>query len=387
MIDKKGDYQMSMDLTQMVQDCMNAISDRIGNLHKLNIIVAGKTGVGKSTLINSIFRENLAETGVGTPITTHMKQYSKKDFPLTIYDTRGFELGKDAQKEVKQEILSTIRKGHAAKDVNAAIHCIWYCINTASDRIEPEEIEWLRDFTAENQETQVPVILVLTKSFSKKNAKAMKDFILNENLNVCQVIPVLAMDYEIDEGYPPIKAYGLDTLIEIMTQLLPEELQDTLSHVQKVSLEHKKKRAHAAVAAATTAAFGEGMTPVPFADAAMLVPTQVAMIASITAIFGLNISRSILTGFVSSTLGAGGATVLGRTITANLIKLIPGAGTVAGGMISGATAGLLTTALGEAYIQLMTAIYLGELKASEMETEAGKMKMKELFKARLKANR
>ncbi|MBE6848732.1 MAG: DUF697 domain-containing protein, partial [Ruminococcus sp.] len=164
-------------------------------------------------------------------------------------------------------------------------------------------------------------------------------------------------------------------------------LQDTLSHVQKVSLEHKKKRAHAAVAAATTAAFGEGMTPVPFADAAMLVPTQVAMIASITAIFGLNISRSILTGFVSSTLGAGGATVLGRTITANLIKLIPGAGTVAGGMISGATAGLLTTALGEAYIQLMTAIYLGELKASEIETEAGKMKMKELFKARLKANR
>ncbi len=377
---------MTIDTTKMVQECMNAINERIRNLKHLNIIVAGKTGVGKSTLINSIFREQLADTGIGMPVTTHMKQYSKKNFPLTIYDTRGFELGKEAQKEVKQEILDTIRRGHAAKDVNQAVHCIWYCINTASDRIEPEEIDWLRDFAEENKTTQVPVILVLTKSFSKKNAKQMRDYILNENLSVCQVVPVLASDYEIDEDYV-VKAYGLDTLIEIMAELLPDELQDTLQNVQIASLEQKKRRAHAAVAAATTAAFGEGFVPVPFADAAMLVPTQVTMIASITAIFGLNISRSIITGFVSSTLGAGGATILGRTIVANLVKLLPGAGTAAGGMISGATAGLLTTALGEAYIQLMTAVYKGELKASEIDSDAGRKKMKAFFQERLKANR
>lgn len=377
---------MTIDTGKMVQDCMNAINERIRNLKHLNIIVAGKTGVGKSTLINSIFRENLADTGIGMPVTGHMKQYSKKNFPLSIYDTRGFELGKDAQKEVKQEILDTIRKGHAAKDINQAIHCIWYCINTASDRIEPEEIDWLRDFAEENQMTQVPVILVLTKSFSKKNAKQMRDCILNENLSVCQIVPVLAADYEIDEDYT-VKAYGLDTLIEVMTQVLPDELQDTLQNVQIASLEQKKRRAHAAVAAATTAAFGEGFAPIPFADAALLVPTQVTMIASITAIFGLNVSRSIITGFVSSTLGAGGATILGRTIVANLVKLIPGAGTAAGGMISGATAGLLTTALGEAYIQLMTAVYKGELKAGELTSDAGRLRMKELFKERLKANK
>ena len=92
---------MTIDTGKMVQDCMNAINERIRNLKHLNIIVAGKTGVGKSTLINSIFRENLADTGIGMPVTGHMKQYSKKNFPLSIYDTRGFELGKDAQKEVK----------------------------------------------------------------------------------------------------------------------------------------------------------------------------------------------------------------------------------------------------------------------------------------------
>ena len=172
-----------------------------------------------------------------------------------------------------------------------------------------------------------------------------------------------------------------------MSEVLPDELQDTLQNVQKASLEEKKRYAQAAVATATAAAFGEGFSPIPFADCALLIPTQVAMIASITAIFGLDLSKSIITAFVSSTLGTGGATIAGRTIASNLLKLVPGAGTVAGGTISGATAGLITTALGEAYIMFMEAVYKGELKSSEINTEAGKAKLKELYRGRIKANK
>jgi len=49
-------------------------------------------------------------------------------------------------------------------------------------------------------------------------------------------------------------------------------------------------------------------------------------------------------------MGSAGAMV---AIVSNLLKLIPSVGTVAGGMISGTTAGLLTTALGESYIKIM----------------------------------
>lgn len=377
---------MEINFEKMAEECIKAINDRIRNLKTLNIIVAGKTGVGKSTLINGVFRENLAETGMGKPVTTHMRKITKKDFPLAIYDTRGFELGKDAQKEVKQEVLETIRDGIKSKDVNQSIHCIWYCINTASNRIEPEEIEWLRDFAKENQLTQVPVIIVLTQSFSKKKAKEMRDMILNENLDVVQIVPVLAMDYEIDEDYVA-KAFGLDTLIQVMSEVLPDELQDTLQNVQIASLEAKKRYAQAAVATATAAAFGEGFSPIPFSDCALLIPTQVAMIASITAIFGLDINKSIITSFVSATLGAGGATVAGKAIVSNLLKLVPGAGTIVGGSISGATAGLLTTAMGEAYILLMEAIYKGELKSADINSDEAKKKMKELFKTKMKSSK
>lgn len=376
---------MEINAEKIAEDCIKAINDKIRNLKMLNIIVAGKTGVGKSTLINGVFRENLAETGMGKPVTKHMRKISKKDFPLNIYDTRGFELGKDAQSEVKDEVIDAIRKGIKSKDVNEAIHCIWYCINTASNRIESEEIEWLKDFAKENELTQVPVIIVLTQSFSKKKAKEMRDMILNENIDVIQVIPVLAMDYDIDDEYVA-KAYGLDTLIRVMSEVLPDELQETLQNVQKASLEEKKRYAQAAVATATAAAFGEGFSPIPFSDCALLIPTQVAMVASITAIFGLDINKSIITAFVSSTLGAGGATIAGKTIVSNLLKFIPGAGTLVGGSISGATAGLLTTALGEAYILLMEAVYKGEFQSSDINTDEGKAKMKELFKRRMKAN-
>ena len=130
---------MNINTNKIAQEAVDAISEKIKNLNTLNIIVAGKTGVGKSTLINSVFRDKLADTGMGKPVTEHMRKISKKGIPLAIYDTRGFELGKEVQKQVKKEVVETISKGLATKDINKSIHCIWYCINTVSNRIEPEE--------------------------------------------------------------------------------------------------------------------------------------------------------------------------------------------------------------------------------------------------------
>lgn len=377
---------MAIDTDKIAQEAIDAIAEKIKNLNTLNIIVAGKTGVGKSTLINSVFRDKLAETGMGKPVTDHMRKITKKGIPLSIYDTRGFELGKEVQQQVKQEVVETISKELATQDINKAIHCIWYCINTASNRVEPEEIEWLKELSKENQITQVPIIVVLTQSFSKKNADAMRKMILDENLDVVQVVPVLAEDYEIDEEYVA-KSYGLDLLIHVMGEALPDELMDTLQNVQIANLAEKKKRAQAAIATATLAATGEGAAPIPFSDCALLIPTQLGMIASITVIFGFDVNKSILTAFLSSTLGAGGATLLGKTVVSNLIKIIPGVGTVAGGIISAGTAGILTAALGEAYIGIMTLVFNGEMSIDDLSTKKGKDQMTALFKQELKKKR
>jgi len=367
----------------IAQQCLDAIKNKINNLSHLNIIVAGKTGVGKSTLINAMFRENLAATGIGRPVTEHMSKIEKTGFPLSIYDTRGFELGKDAQKQVREEIIKVIKTGAQSANIDDKIHCIWYCINSTSNRIEDEEIEWLKAFAKENTLTQVPVIIVLTQSISRKQAEEMKRYIIERGTNVSQIVPVLAMDYPINDEIT-IKAYGLDTLLVIMSAVLPEELQDTLQNVQKASLASKIKRAHQIVATAAAAAVGEGVVPVPFADAALLVPTQITMIAGITAVFGIDVNKSFVTAFISSALGTSGATVAGRTIVTNVVKFIPYVGSAAGAAISGTTAGIITTALGETYILLMAAIYKGEIKMNELTSDKTKAFIEKTFHTNLK---
>lgn len=373
---------MTVDVQKVAQDVIDAIAAKVRNLKQLNIIVAGKTGVGKSTLINAVFRDHLAETGMGKPVTDHMRKITKKGVPLAIYDTRGFELGKEVQSEVKKEVIETISKGLAGHDVNEAIHCIWYCINTASNRIEPEEIAWLRELAQDNRITQVPIIVILTQSFSQKKAEEMRRILLDENLDIIQVVPVLAEDYEID-GLGTARAYGLELLIQVMEEALPEELMDTLHNVQIASLKAKKRRAQAAVATASVAAAGEGAAPIPFADCALLIPTQLTMIASITVIFGFDVNKSIITALLSSTIGAGGATVLGKTVVSSLLKLIPGAGTVAGSAISAGTAGVITAALGEAYIAVMELVFQGEMSIEDLGTSVGKDLMSRTFQEQL----
>lgn len=47
------------------------------------------------------------------------------------------------------------------------------------------------------------------------------------------------MDF--DEEYIA-RAYGLDQLIDVMAEVLPDGLQNTLQNMQKVSLESKKEQ-------------------------------------------------------------------------------------------------------------------------------------------------
>ena len=378
---------MEVNTDEIAKKCMDAINEKLKSLKKLNIIVVGKSGVGKSTLINSLFRDKIAETGLGRPITTEIRKIEKKNYPMAIYDTPGFELSEGQQAKVKEEIIELIHKGLATGDINNAIHCIWYCINVGGNRtFDQTEINWLKELIEKNKVTKVPIIVVLTQACPKTKGKQMQTLVEKENLDIIKVIPVLAQDMDFDGEYVA-KAYGLDQLVDIMSEALPEELQDTLQNVQKASLKSKKKRSRAVVAAASAVAFGEGFIPIPFSDAVVLIPTQITMIASITTNFGMSISKSVIMSFISSTIGTAGTTILGKSMVSNLFKLIPGVGTGVGGMISGSTASLLTTALGEAYIKFMEMIYKGELKKEDLYDQNGQKAISKMFKEELMKKR
>lgn len=376
------------DAAQAAQKIMDEIKENYSSLTTLNVVVIGKTGVGKSTLINSVFGENVAEVGLGRPVTQSIRKLEKEGTPLAIYDTPGLELqGDHSAENLLEQVTNLINEGIQSKDVNQAIHCIWYCINTASSRVEPTEMNFLRKLGENTKRCNVPVILVLTQAFSKKKTEEMVTALRKENLPVRQVVPVLAQDYEISEDYPKIKAFGIDKLVELMSELLPDTVRDTFIALQIASIDLKRKRARAAVTAAAGAAALTGASPIPFSDAAILVPTQVSMLAGITAIFGLPIEKAALTSIVSATIGTAGATVLGKTVVSNLIKMIPGAGTIIGAAISGTTAAALTGALGEAYIAILTRVASGDISFADLTSKEGMEELRREFEKQLRMSR
>ena len=108
------------------------------------------------------------------------------------------------------------------------------------------------------------------------------------------------------------------------------------------------------------------------------------MLTAITAIYGLQIEKATITTIISSTIGTGGSTLVGKTVVSNILKSIPGIGTIAGGAISAGTAATITGALGKAYMEIVQKIYLGEIKEDDLEGFAGKNKIKKEFEKNLK---
>jgi len=362
-----------------VNELFNKINLESKNIIPANIMLIGKTGVGKSTLINNIFRENLAETGIGKPVTQHLKKITKEGIPINLYDSRGLELDLEVQKKVRLDINEELDRINKNKDINAEnlIHIVWYCINATSNRIEDFEIEWIKELSE-----KVPVLIVLTQSYVD-NAKELEKYIDNLNLNIRGIQRVLSEPIKF--GNYELPRFGLEDLVEKTYQVLPQGIRRAFNNAQKVDIKKKTDESTKWALGYIATSFGVGFTPIPFSDAAILIPEQVAMLAHITTIFGVKVDKELLLAIASGAGGVAGATIAGKTLVANLLKFIPGAGTIIGGAISGTTASLLTTALAFSYIEVMKIVVTNQYEGKVTKNEEISEMMFDELKKHLKS--
>ena len=367
--------KQTVDLT-LVEDLLNKTQEEIKNMTPVNVMLVGKTGVGKSTLVNNIFREKLATTGVGKPVTKHLRRIQKVGVPIVLYDTRGLELSETVQSDVRKEIITTINEKKSL-GIDQAIHVAYYCINANSSRIEEAEINFINELAQ-----LLPVIVVLTQAMGQ-HAEVFKTYIDQLNLHIVGVLPIMAETFIISETMT-IPQSGLKELIALTFDVLPEDSRKAFINAQQVDIERKAKAARRWARSYVATTFGVGFVPIPFSDATLLVPMQITMMSHITAIFGVSLDRASVATILGAIGGTSGATYLGRYIVSNLVKLIPGAGTVAGGIISGTTASVLTSALAMSYIEVLTLMAKRELKGEAVSLSEISQAMKENLQSRLK---
>ena len=130
-----------------------------------------------------------------------------------------------------------------------------------------------------------------------------------------------------------------------------------------------EKKCKIAIHTATTAAAAAGAIPIPMSDALPITAAQIGMIVSLGKIFGITLSQAA----AKSIAGVALTQQAGRALVANLLKAIPGAGTILGSVISASTAVALTEALGWIVADDFFRLYNGEEPENIVET-AGDLK-------------
>ena len=322
------------------------LAEAFASLGCFNLAVFGKTGVGKSTLVNAVFGRDVARTGVGSPVTRGLVYYRHPDGFLGLYDSEGFETGTAGNAIV--DGLRRLVEEHRTRSVDRQIHAAWYLVRWSDRRFEAAQEQFVRELAA----LGLPVILVMTQVPSRDGAvhpEAVEFARYIEGLG----LPIrphgrVVLTNALPDPFTQSPVFGLQTLLDDTYLVIPEVAEAALTAAQVLDLGRKKKAVAAIINQAVVVAAGVGATPIPFADAALLVPNQVTMIARITAAYGLPPNRSRALAAAGSVVLTGGATMAGRYAVTSLLKFVPG-GAVAGSAISATVAGALTKAVGHAW--------------------------------------
>eukprot|EP00833_Pecoramyces_ruminatium_P015221 jgi/Orpsp1_1/1189253/evm.model.d7180000070613.1 len=316
--DDDSDNENEKDEIYDYADIKDSINDFKKDLGKVNILIAGKTGTGKSTLINAIFHENLAEARNGKPVSQETKEYTKEGLPISIIDTKGLEIAD--YDNIINSLSEYIKVRNETPEIHKHIHVAWICIAEGSSRVEDAEkklIEMLIKF-------EIPVIVVITKTlYDVHFIDVVKELCPNAN----GYINVRAIEMKVEDHiYEP---KNLDKLVKLTNSIIPKGINNALVASQKILLNLKNEASDKIVKnfiEKIKKSYGMNMKLlIPFRDYKYIISLEIKMITAISGIFSLTLEENFIRSIVKTIFGDKNA-LKSKGIISNLLKLIPGIG-------------------------------------------------------------
>ena len=358
------------------------------SLPTTEVLLIGKAQTGKSSIIRALTGASVDIIGQGfRPHTAHTQRYAypTEELPLIQFtDTVGLGEGLKDPAAAAAELRGVLeRQGLAASQNAAQILVVTVKINDfATDAV----FRLLQDLR--RSYPQVPCLLAVTclhelypvtvtnhPVYPPTFPEVERAFtaIQDQFRPVCD--RTVAVDFTLEEdGYSPV-FYGLDSFANELAGLLPTAearmIHQLLAQAdvgdQIGSIYREAGRRYIlpfSVMAATLAA-----VPLPFATMPVLTALQAALVTLLGRLYGQTLTLSQAGGVASAIAGGFLAQMIGR----ELVKFIPGLGSV----IAASWAGAYTWALGEG-----ACVYFGDLMGGKTpDPKVIQQTMREAFKS------
>ncbi len=327
-----GDFETLYSKDEFAGKFWTEFKDFVTGLPKASILVMGGSGAGKSTLVNLVFNSEVARSGEGRPVTQGIDEY-QNDL-VHIYDSQGYEFGAENQREYEKLIMEFLDRHE--REGNPVDVC-WYCISAPGARVVETDINMISRLNSLGK----PVAAVLTQvdQATEDQCAGLKSEILSRTTLRSDAMFESTTDFGI--ALPR----GTDELYEWTRDRLPESRRASFMGAARRDMDRKSADVDSFLLKYAATAFGIGAAPIPVPSAAALIPLQMKMLSEIAVRWNVlsmeQTMGTLLTQMVTTTVG--------RTVAASLLKLIPGAGQLVGGIINGSVAGAVTYGVGKAF--------------------------------------
>lgn len=351
-----------------IKDEIKGLQSFVVGARPARIAIVGRRGAGKSSLINAFFGEEKAEVGDYKSQTGRGKWYLfENDLGgIDILDTRGLGESHLPEEAIAQETpLEELKNAISDKCPDVVL---FLCKGKEVGGRIDEDLRQLLQLKKEIQivhQYDVPIIGIVTQvdelapasisdapfDHPKKQeniaatVEVLEEKIVEIIASPVNVIPISAyMEYE-NEHISYDRRWNIDLLLDYLITELPKEAQVIIAKLSKVKSVQKKLARNIGKSVMSVTGL-VGATPVPIADMPIITGLQMSMIGTIAMISGQKLNRRTTVEFLGAMGVNIGVGVALRSISRQLVKLLPGAGSV----ISAGIASAGTYALCEAAI-------------------------------------
>lgn len=265
---------------------------------KVNILIIGYTGSGKTSLIQAVCGNNIvpdSAIGHGNSKTKDFIHYESEN--IVFWDSEGFTAGR-AEEEYIKWFNEFVLEQERTVGPDEQIHFVWYCIMGPGGRVTNSDRQLIK--------TLFPhTLVIITKSdiMKKEQIEAIQKELAAENIPSDNIIFTSSLDKS-----------GINKLLKRTYETMPEAYNDAV----KSFMEQRRKDLESYTEAKVNELcwWGAGraaliaIAPIPLADMPMLVANEAYMITKIGVVYGINVTESVIATF----LGTVGASIAGMTV-------------------------------------------------------------------------